>query len=131
SADQMVTRLTAKGKDDLTIHHVNPTGQGYIENFSYFVYPFRRNDQQTVLSSSFHMSDSLCHALLDYEELVKSKTGWIEGYIKQRQVYEDELTQLDIDHNRLKNNEKVITGTMLSQQFDGKMFFEKYAHSGS
>ncbi|MFD3258783.1 phage tail spike protein [Paenibacillus lentus] len=131
TADQMVTRLTAKGKDDLTIHHVNPTGQGYIENFSYFVYPFRRNDQQTVLSSSFHMSDSLCHALLDYEELVKSKTGLIEGYIKQRQVYEDELTQLDIDHNRLKNNEKVITGTMLSQQFDGKMFFEKYVHSGS
>lgn len=131
NTDQMVTRLTAKGRDDLTIHKVNPTGQGYIENFGFFMYPFQRDSNKTVLSSSYHMSDSLCHALLDYQELVESKKGLFESHLKQLESFESELNQLEIDLNKLKNNEAVITDTMLTQQFDDKMFFEKYAHSGN
>lgn len=131
NSDQMVTRLSFKGKDGLTIHKVNPTGQGYIENFGFFMYPFQRDANKTVISSSYHMSDSLCHALLDYEELVESKKGLFETYLNDLERYESELNTLEVDLNRLKNNEAVITDTVLSQQFDGKMFFEKYTHNGT
>lgn len=131
NSDQMVTRLSAKGKDGLTIHKVNPTGQGYIENFGFFMYPFQRDANKTVISSSYHMSDSLCHALLDYQELVESKSGLFESYLEELEKYESELNTLEVDLNRLKNNQAVITDTMLSQQFDGKMFFEKYTHTGT
>lgn len=131
SAEQMVTRLIAKGKEELSIHKVNPTGQGYIENFSYFMYPFERNEQRQVKTSSYHMSDSLCHALLDYQLLVEENTGQFETYLKQLKQHEHELNELNVQLNKLKNNEVVITDIVLSQQFDGKMFFERYSHQGS
>lgn len=127
----MVTRLTGTGKDGLTIHKVNPTGQGYIENFGYFMYPFKRDEQRNVISSSYHMSDSLCHALLDFQELVESKNGLFESYLNQLEQFEAEQNQLEADLNKLQNDEAVVTDTMLSQQFDQKMFFEKYVHSGN
>ena len=129
--DEMVTRLSAVGNDGLGIQKVNPTGQNYIENFGYFMYPFERDVNRKVLSSSYHMSDSLCHALLDYEALVENKTGQFKTYLTQLKEYEEQLNQLNVDLNKLKNNEAVVTDTMLAQQFDGKMFFEKYIHSGS
>ncbi|MGM1044891.1 MAG: phage tail spike protein [Bacillota bacterium] len=129
--DEMVTRLSATGKDGLGIQKVNPTGQNYIENFGFFMYPFERDSNKNVLSSSYHMSDSLCHALLDYEDLVEAKTGQFETYLDQLEKYETQMNQLEVDLNKLKNNEAVVTDTMLAQQFDGKMFFEKYPHSGS
>ncbi|RRJ66402.1 hypothetical protein EHV15_28380 [Paenibacillus oralis] len=131
TSDQMVTRLTGTGKDGLTIHKVNPTGQGYIENFGYFMYPFKRDEQRNVISSSYHMSDSLCHALLDLQELVESKNGLFESYLNQLEQFEAEQNQLEADLNKLQNDEAVVTDTMLSQQFDQKMFFEKYVHSGN
>ncbi|WP_235847671.1 phage tail protein [Paenibacillus tuaregi] len=129
--DQMVTRLSPSGKDGLGIQRVNPTGQNYIENFGYFMYPFQRDSNRQVLTSSYHMSDSLCHALLDYEELVESKSGVFQAALAQLEKLEAKLNALEVDMNKLKNNEAVVTDTMITQQFDRKMFFEKYPHSGS
>lgn len=129
--DQMVTRLYATGSDGMGIQKVNPTGQNYIENFGYFKYPFQRDANKNTLSSSYYMSDSLCHALTDYEELVESKQGLFKSYLEELERYETEMNQLEVDLNKLKNNEAVITDTMLAQQFDDKMFFEKYIHTGN
>ncbi|WP_145413302.1 phage tail protein [Paenibacillus xylanexedens] len=131
STEQMVTRLSASGKDGLGIQKVNPTGQNYIENYGYWIYPFKRDANKTVISSSHWMSNSLCHALLDYEELVESKTGLFKQYLEELQGYETQLNQLKIDLNKLQQDEKVVQEVTLAQQFGDKMFFEKYAHSGS
>lgn len=37
STNDIVTRLTCVGKDEMGIHSVNITGQGYIDNFAYFI----------------------------------------------------------------------------------------------
>jgi phage minor structural protein len=74
--DEMVTRLKVFGKDDLSIQRVNPTGANYLEDFSYFLYPFQRDPvTKVVTQSSDYMSDSLCGAILDYQELIESKSG--------------------------------------------------------
>ncbi|TQR46753.1 hypothetical protein C7Y44_03610 [Paenibacillus popilliae] len=129
--DEMVTRLSATGHDGLGIQRVNPTGQNYIENFGFFMYPFERDQQKQVLSSSYHMSDSLCHALKDYEALVESKRGQFDALLKERKSLELQLGSLEVELDRLKNNEVVVTDRVISQQFDQKMFFERYHHSGS
>ncbi|WP_411735137.1 phage tail protein [Paenibacillus sp. M2] len=131
SSEEMVTRLSASGKDGLGIQKVNPTGQNYIENYGYFIYPFERDANKTVISSSHWMSDSLCHALLDYEALVESKTGLFKQYLEELEGYETQLNQLKIDLNKLQQDEKVVQEVTLAQQFGDKMFFEKYSHSGS
>ncbi|MCP1185100.1 phage tail protein [Paenibacillus sp. 1781tsa1] len=131
SSEEMVTRLSASGKDGLGINKVNPTGQNYIENYGYWIYPFERDANKTVISPSHWMSDSLCHALLDYEELVESKTGLFKQYLEELEGYETQLNQLKIDLNKLQQDEKVVQEVTLAQQFGDKMFFEKYSHSGS
>ncbi|MFE6075786.1 phage tail spike protein [Paenibacillus sp. NPDC057886] len=131
SSEEMVTRLSASGKDGLGINKVNPTGQNYIENYGYWIYPFKRDANKTVISPSFYMSDSLCHALLDYEALVESKTGLFKQYLEELEGYETQLNQLKVDLNKLQQDEKVVQEVTLAQQFGDKMFFEKYSHSGS
>ncbi|PIH56931.1 phage tail protein [Paenibacillus sp. LK1] len=131
SSEEMVTRLSASGKDGLGIQKVNPTGQNYIENYGYWIYPFERDANKTVISSSHWMSDSLCHALLDYEAFVESKTGLFKQYLEELEGYETQLNTLKIDLNKLQQDEKVVQEVTLAQQFGDKMYFEKYQHSGS
>jgi len=70
--DQLVTRLIVTGKDGLSINGVNPTGQSYIDDFSFYLYPFQRDENKNVIQSSQYMTDELAHAILDYNELVNS-----------------------------------------------------------
>ena len=69
------TILKCYGQNDISINEVNPTGFDYIFDYSYFMYPFERDEFDSVLSSSYYMSDSLCHAILDYNELLVTKNG--------------------------------------------------------
>lgn len=131
SAEEMVTRLYASGRDGLGIQKVNPTGQNYIENFGYWLYPFERDSSRKVITSSLWMSDGLCHALLDYNNLVESNKEKFNQYLDQLQQYEKDLIPLQIDLNKLQNDEAVLEEVTLSQQFADKMFFEKYTHSGN
>ena len=72
-ATQVVTRLKAYGADDMSIQRVNATGTTYIEDFSYFMYPFERDELGAVITSSDYMSDGLCGAILDYNALLETK----------------------------------------------------------
>lgn len=130
-AEEMVTRLSAFGKDGMGIQKINPTGQNYIESYRYWMYPFERDKNKLVLSSSYWMSDSLCQALLDYDELISSKKGLFQQYLAQLKGYEEELNTLNVELSKLKNDEVVIQEVTLAQQFGDKMFFEKYEHTAS
>jgi hypothetical protein len=82
TSDEMVTRMYVYGNEDLTINAVNPTGQSYIEDFTYFMHPFERSvvgETVTVLKSSDFMSDELCNALLDYQLLIDANQEQIEN----------------------------------------------------
>lgn len=78
TTDELVTRMYVEGNEQLSIQAVNPTGQRYIEDFSYFMYPFERDANNNVIQSSHFMSNELCHAILDHEKLVAEKTPQIK-----------------------------------------------------
>ncbi|WP_175491773.1 phage tail spike protein [Paenibacillus sophorae] len=126
--DEIVTRMSASGQDGLGIQRVNPTGQNYIENYGYWIYPFERDAQGNIVQSSYFMSDSLCSALLDYEILVENNAGLFSGYLDYLETYETDLSTLNVEMNVLQNEEAAVQQVELAQQFDGKMFKEKYEH---
>lgn len=82
--DDIVTRLYAYGNDRLTIASVNPTGAEYIEDFSYYMYPFERDNSGQVLRHSQYMSDSLCQALLAYRDTVEASRGSLQDLLASR-----------------------------------------------
>lgn len=73
NSDDVCTRLKVYGKNGVSIQEVNTTGTNYIEDFSYFLYPFTRDESKNVLTHSDYMSDSLCNAWLDYLDLLETK----------------------------------------------------------
>ncbi|GIP32602.1 phage tail spike protein [Paenibacillus sp. J2TS4] len=128
-ADEMVTRLKVFGKDGLSIERVNPTGQNYLEDFSYFMYPFER-DHGRVLSSSHYMSDSLCHALLDYNDLITSKQGEFERFLSDKEKMQEQLSEFESQMDGLRIQESLISKTVLLQQYDNTMWFSKFSYDG-
>lgn len=83
TSEEIVTRLYATGNENLTIEKSNPTGMRYIEDFSYFIYPFERDENKFVLQHSNYMSDELCHALLDLKILEDEYNPKISALQKQ------------------------------------------------
>jgi hypothetical protein len=71
--DNVATQLLCEGYDGLSIQRLNPTGTNYLEDLSYYLYPFTRDENKNILTHSNYMSDDLCQAQLDYEALLASK----------------------------------------------------------
>ncbi|ALS22320.1 phage tail spike protein [Paenibacillus naphthalenovorans] len=130
-SDMMVTRLKAYGKDGLSIQNVNPTGQPYIENFSYFMFPFERDENRNVVNHSEYMSDSLCHALIDYSELIESKKSEFSSLLTQKESLQSTLTTKENELKTLQIQEAAVDNIVSLQQADNNMWFYKYIHSGS
>lgn len=93
NVDEMTTRLYVYGADDLNISRVNPTGMMYLEDFSYFMFPFKRDNNRNVIEKSYYMSDELCHGLLDLGELTKE-------YLPKIKLYQEEIDSLYVDFVR-------------------------------
>lgn len=109
---EITTRLYAIGNEGMTFNTVSPTGQSYVEDFSYFMYPFERDENKKVMKSSFYMSDELCHALLNYKESTEIWSPSISQKFNELKLLQEELSpfenslsdaqlQFDITNNTL------------------------------
>lgn len=97
----IITRLYPFGNNGLTIQGVNPAGTDYIEDFSYFMHPFKRDVNRNVIKHSDYMSDNLCHALLDYKDYYDSKKEYAEQLTKKYSDLLGEFTQEQFKLNQL------------------------------
>ncbi|RYI30623.1 hypothetical protein EVU96_09410 [Bacillus infantis] len=127
---EIVTRLKVFGKDGISINRVNPTGTNYIENFSFYMYPFERDANKNVIKSSYYMSDSLCHAILDYQALVKSKQDIFKGHldnidnlIAQRDVLYNEQFDLQTELIRIQDEIEILRAN--SEDYSAKLSEEE------
>lgn len=112
SVDEMTTRLYVYGSEDLSIENVNPTGMRYLEDFTYFLYPFERDENKSVIKSSHYMSDELAHAILDKNELS-------EEYQPLIQAMQEEIDEETIEYinettllNGLRFDEMSVSGLL-------------------
>ncbi|MGX1985102.1 DUF7359 domain-containing protein [Bacillus subtilis] len=106
--EEITTRLYPTGKDGIGINSVNPTGQAYIDDFSYFLYPFERDGNRNVIKRSNYMSNELCHAILDYNEVVNKEGNKFHLLLAQQKQAEEkktsfknELYTLDLEVQKL------------------------------
>lgn len=106
--EEVCTRLYVTGKDDLSINAANPTGQAYIEDFTYFLYPFERDKDRKVITHSYEMSDELCHAILDFNEFIDSQTETFSSLLSQQTEEEKKLSTLNAEKAKLDLEYKVI-----------------------
>lgn len=90
-SDEMVTRLKVFGKDGMSIQGLNINGQNYLEDYTYFLYPFQRDANHNVIVHSYYMSDALCHAILDYSEYMASKKSQFTNLLAQKTPFETAL----------------------------------------
>ncbi|UGO50797.1 prophage tail protein [Bacillus phage vB_BanS_Sophrita] len=108
TTDEMVTRLYVYGNEELSIASVNPTGQLYIEDFSYFMYPFERDANKNVIKESFFMSNELCHALLNHKAVIESKSPLVRQTTDEFNAKEAELRHEQGKYDTLESEYKRI-----------------------
>ncbi|MEM5030837.1 hypothetical protein WKH33_17720 [Priestia sp. WB3] len=121
SMDEVVTRLHVSGKDGIVINSINPTGQGYLDDFSFFLSPFKRDDNRNVLKRSAYMSNELCHALLDYNELVDKESKKFKTMLDDKKKIEAKKTAQENKLFVLKNLElqQILDRIEVVKEIDG------------
>lgn len=104
--DSVVTRLYVYGNEGISFASVNPTGVPFIESFDFYMYPFKRDDiTREIISHSNYMTDSLCHAILDYNALLDSKQGEFTNMLERKKPIQENL--------QTKQNELFVLQTQL------------------
>lgn len=102
--DEMTTVFKVFGENDISIQDVNITGQNYLEDYSFFLYPFKRDDNRNVIQHSYYMTDALCHALLDFNAFVESKAGQFNALYNNSVTYKTQMRIKDNELNGIKDN---------------------------
>jgi len=103
--DDFCTRLKCFGKDSLTINEVNPTGKNYLDDFTFFLYPFERDINRNVLKkSNYELSDELCHALLDWKDKLNDNTTVFNNLINQKYIINNLLSIKNAELSALNIN---------------------------
>ena len=112
TTDELTTRLYIYGSEDLSIHGVNPTGQPYIEDFSYFLYPFERDANKNVIKESYFMSNELCHAILNQQIMIAQNAPQIKSLTDDMLAKETLLLTGETQLRELEGQLKTIQGLL-------------------
>lgn len=118
SEEQMITKLYAYGEDNLTFSEVNPTGNPYLEDYSYFMYPFQQDSSGNVIKSSYYMSDELCKSIVEYNALTTENETALNDYMDAQLDYilkistaETELENLNLELDNILDRLDVAKAT--------------------
>lgn len=95
NSDSLATQLALYGSEGLTIREINPTGSTYIEDFSYFLYPYQEDTNGNVIKSSFFMSDSLAGAITRYSKKIVTLTPSFQTILTQLETLTQQIFDLE------------------------------------
>lgn len=127
STEEIVTRLTLVGNEDLTVVNCNPTGLRYIENFAYYI----ENEE---------MSNGLINALELYDIMTKERTiRWNELRILKEEkntVFAEKQKKLLLVYSMIQSLETALNMTtsdsykarlsqQLTEQIDQRTLLER------
>lgn len=118
--DNVVTRLYVYGKDGISINKYNPAGTDYLESFAYYMYPFERDENKNVVKHSLYMTDGLCHAILDYQELLTSKQNEFKVLLDNLSVQQATLIQRQNELFTLLTELEVIQDNLFTANATGQ-----------
>lgn len=117
--EEMCTRLYCRGKNNLDISSINPTGQPYIDDFSYFMYPFEMDRQGNILKHSYNMPDDLCIDLTKYQAKIMTYRGKIYELTDRKNSYDSLLVYKNQELGSLKNQKGLFADKLAVAQLSG------------
>lgn len=118
--DEFCTRLKVFGKDGMSFQSVNPLGSNFIQDFSYFMYPFEQDSSGKVLKHSPYMEDDLCKAIIKYSALVNSKETDYTALLNQKKSKEEILTTKNNELASLKTELAIIEDNLATANATGQ-----------
>lgn len=131
STDNLATRFYAYGSNDVSIRSINTTGSDYIEDFSFFLYPYSEDANGNVIQSSNWMSDSLAGAILDYNAKVDSKDGEFNSYLDQQTSLQSTLSSQQTDMSNLQSQLAIIDDNLAIQKASDVYHYYDINYNGS
>ncbi|AZV43744.1 hypothetical protein BAOM_3135 [Peribacillus asahii] len=108
NSDEMVTRFHVFGNENLSIQNLNMTGTTFLENFSYFLYPFKMDENENIISHSYYMSDNLCKAQIKYQDLIVARKPTFKSYLTQLEQHQTTLFTKETEMTTLQNELNII-----------------------
>lgn len=130
NTEEIVTRLKVYGSEDKSINGINPTGSNYIEDFSYFIFPYKEtlnHVEKTLSKSDFKLTNALTQKG-DYQSNAKNKKLTFEARVLsdiggkfgvasgdifvewERGLRNPKLTQMEDDLEQKKKDSKEVLG---------------------
>jgi phage minor structural protein len=109
NAEEVITRLKLYGKEDISIREINPTGTTYIEDFTYFMYPYKETRNYT--SQIYNSSDIL--------NFWTYKAGdWIDSLGKIKLIATNQNQSIIINPSAMSAKNYKITATFRASNDD-------------
>ena len=118
-ADLMCTRLRLYGKDNLSVENYNPTGKDYIEDYTFFMYPFEMDKQDNVLKHSYYMSDELCIAITKRMAKIIQNQGKYFDLYNKKNTYSDLKVYKNQELNSLNNQLQIFSDKLVVARNSG------------
>ena len=103
-SDDVTTRLKVYGRDGLTIRRINPLGTDYIEDYSYFMFPYGLiDDEGNVADYSYYMSTELCDAIDAHRTLINENSPTFTSLIGKLEVINQLLIAKTVELRALQD----------------------------
>ncbi|MFJ7696826.1 phage tail protein [Lysinibacillus fusiformis] len=120
--DEIVTRMYCYGNEGLEFRSLSPTGSNYLEDFSWYMYPFECDDNYNIIQHSEYMSDALCIALLKHNKLLNQNANNFKDLSTSLSTKKAELITLnqelsvyDTELKMLHNELDIMNATYLDE----------------
>ncbi|WP_379202752.1 phage tail spike protein [Paenibacillus sp. GCM10012306] len=117
--DEFCTRLKLFGKEGISIQSVNPLGTNFIQDFSYFIYPYQKDNSGKLIKHSDYMSDDLCEALINYSTLYAAKQNEYTGLLNQMTSSRAILDTKETELSQLKTQLYIIDDNLATANATG------------
>ncbi|GLO66123.1 DUF7359 domain-containing protein [Oceanobacillus kimchii] len=118
-SDEIITRLFVTGNNGLTFNAVNPTGQSYIDDFSYFLYPFEQDEDGNIIRHSDSMDDDVCVDLVKYNNYVSSRKGEFSSLLEEKRKLQEDLFEEENKLVELKSELQIILDSIQIAKTNG------------
>jgi len=112
NSDSFCTHLCVIGANDLTINSVSITGSDTLVDYSYFMFPFSRDEFGNIIRHSDYMSDQLCISIEDYNSKISSYEGQFESLTNQKISLQSTLNTKYTQLNTLNTEMLVILDSL-------------------
>ena len=118
--DKIITRLHVYGSDGLEFRRLSLTGVNYLQDLSWFIYPFEQDSNGNVIKSSKWLTDGFCKNYFIYQKVLETSQPVFDNLTNNLTIKQDDLVQLQselsslqMELNQIENELWVINKTYM------------------